>query len=190
MEAILRTEGEMCIRYAPGGLLSVATQASRNLYQYFGASCEIAEYSHSYCKAVEGLVGNVISIIQGLPLDDFQSVGWTAQGCPIAITKSGISVDGPGKHHDARSKKFYHNEPGLGAVFLVPRAKEAMELLVWGFDADGLAQAVRLIPTLTGAGQPDFVVVRKQCAWEGSAGVFALGFFDAQWRVSAASYLG
>ena len=80
-------------------------------------------------------------------------------------------------------------EVGMGAIFLRPLLDERLEVVVWGFDKQGLRQAARLMPMLTGVGQPDFIVVSKRCAWEGAAGVLALGSFDNFWRVSEASFI-
>lgn len=80
-------------------------------------------------------------------------------------------------------------EVGMGAIFLRPLLDERLEVVIWGFDKQGLRQAARLMPMLTGVGQPDFIVVSKRCAWEGAAGVLALGSFDNFWRVSEASFI-
>lgn len=42
-----------------------------------------------------------------------------------------------------------------------------MKLMVWGGDLAGLRHAASLAPTLTGSGQPDFVVVSDRCRWNG-----------------------
>lgn len=172
----------MRVRYAPLDVLSEALQITRNLYQYFGASCELAEYS----KSVEGS-GNVISVLQGLPSVVLKSSRWEADSHPIAITDHCVEIS----RNDGSSSalKHYPLEPGLGAIFLVPRPNEAVELRVWGRDSEGLGHALRLVPSLTGVGQPDFVLLRRECAWKGSAGVLAMGFFDSQWQVSRGSYL-
>lgn len=77
----------------------------------------------------------------------------------------------------------------MGAIFLRPLLNERLELVVWGFDQQGLRQAARLVPMLTGVGQPEFVVVSQRCAWEGAAGVLAMGSFDNFWNVSEASFV-
>ena len=175
--AILRTRGEMQVRFAPQSTLPMACQISRNLYQYFGASCDIGPLS----KPVSD-TSNVISVLQGPPKNN-----WATIGHPIVIGSTGVEVEGPSSC--IPPKKLYPSEPGLGAIFLVGRSEEKLELRVWGYDTDGLQQALRLIPTLTGVGQPDFVIVRKECAWKGAAGVSAMGFFDSRWKVSNGSYL-
>ena len=182
IEAVLHTQEEIRIRFAPQVILPAACQVSRNLYQYFVASCEIAHFS----RPLTGH-GNVISIVQGIPSSLFPASIWDAPGHPVVITDRGVEIDGPPS--SMPSKRLYPVKSGLGAVFLVGWESEALELRVWGYDSDGLHGALRLIPSLTGVGQPDFVVVRKECAWRGSAGVLAMGFFDSHWRVSEGSYL-
>ena len=79
-------------------------------------------------------------------------------------------------------------EVGMGAIFLRPLPGERLELVVWGFDKQGLRQAARLVPMLTGVGQPDFVVVSRKCTSKGAAGVLAMGSFDNFWKVSEGSF--
>lgn len=86
-------------------------------------------------------------------------------------------------------KKVFPFELGMGAIFLRPLLDKRLELVIWGFDKHGLRQAARLMPMLTGVGQPEFVVVRKRCAWKGAAGVLAMGSFDNLWKVSEASFV-
>lgn len=85
--------------------------------------------------------------------------------------------------------RLYPSDEGLGAIFLRPLPDERLNLVVWGFDDAGLRSAARLVPMLTGVGQPDFIVVSKVCAWKGAAGILALGFLDHRWNVSKTSYL-
>ena len=87
------------------------------------------------------------------------------------------------------TKTFIPFEIGIGAIFLRPLRDGRLELVVWGSDKQGLRQASRLMPMLTGVGQPDFVIVSKRCAWEGAAGVLAMGWFDNHWKVSEASFV-
>ena len=61
--------------------------------------------------------------------------------------------------------------------------------MVWGVDLVGLEQAARLVPALTGVGQPDFVVMSAECRLLGHAGVYAAGFFDYSWQISESSYI-
>ena len=74
------------------------------------------------------------------------------------------------------------DEP-LGAIFLRPlQDEDGLELVVWGSDSGMVQQAARLIPMMTGSGQPDWVVLRRRGAWMGAGGV-EMGFFDWRWRV-------
>lgn len=88
----------------------------------------------------------------------------------------------------ALRQKYIYGEPGLGAVFLRPCPDEKLELVVWGTDLDGLRLAARLVPTITGPGQPEYVVLGKRSRWEGVAGVYAAGHFDWSWQISPSSY--
>jgi hypothetical protein len=87
------------------------------------------------------------------------------------------------------SQHDYHYEDGLAAIFLRPLHNESLELMVWGVDLVGLEQAARLVPALTGVGQPDFVVMSAECRLLGHAGVYAAGFFDYSWQISESSYI-
>ena len=82
----------------------------------------------------------------------------------------------------------YQFQEGLGAAFLRPLPDERLELVIWGYDDLGLRQAARLVPLLTGSGQPDFVIVSKKSRWQGANGALAMGFFDYSWNVSKASF--
>ncbi len=91
---------------------------------------------------------------------------------------------------DARGRRrLYEFEDGLGMICVSPLANERLELKIWGFDQRGVNQAARLLPMLTGVGQPDFVLFGKRCAWEGAAGVYAMGSFNNSWNISDASFL-
>lgn len=91
------------------------------------------------------------------------------------------------KHNDTST--IFKLQEGLGAIFLRPMPNERLELVIWGFDRLGLRLAARLLPMLTGVGQPEFSVVSKRNAWEGAAGVLAMGFFDSFWNISNSSFV-
>lgn len=78
---------------------------------------------------------------------------------------------------------------GLGAILLRPLPMERLELDIWGFDSFGLRLAARLLPMLTGVGQPEFIVVSERCAWEGTGGVLAMGSFDRHWELSEMAFV-
>jgi hypothetical protein len=174
MEAILGTIDTFLIRPSSSSTLSIALQVSRNLFQYFGADSEIVsesplDLSHR---------GNQVSIAIA------DEAGLWRPGLPVSKTPNGISIE-----TRKGVKRTYPLEEGLGAIFLAPLPHEALELCIWGHDADGLRQAARLFPMLTGTGQPDFIVVAKECRWRGAAGVKSMGFLDHDWKVSEASYV-
>ena len=154
----------------------MAVQISRNLFQYFAADSEIVNLS-----ATPGShSGNVISVSLGCDSPMLRS-----NSDPIGLNSArGLYIHRPGG-----VKTVLPFEIGMGAIFLKPLPGERLELVVWGFDKPGLRQAARLMPMLTGVGQPEFVVVSKRCASEGAAGVLALGSFDNFWKVSDASFV-
>jgi len=84
---------------------------------------------------------------------------------------------------------FYAVEhDGLAAVFLRPLEHDRLELVIWGSTHDSLAVAARLVPMLTGVGQPEFLIVTKESKLKGLEGVVAMGSFDSQWNMSKASF--
>ena len=124
--------------------------------------------------------GNLVSVFQGK-----KNIPYFAPGFPIQLDeKSGIRV-----YKEGGQQYRYNFEEGLGLICLKPFQNSKLELVLWGFDMTGLQLAARLFPMLTGVGQPDFVIVTRRMAWEGAAGLRALGYMDSNWRVSAASYL-
>jgi hypothetical protein len=124
--------------------------------------------------------GNIISIIQGI--DD---VSWNTPSFALQIVPDvGVVIAENGGH-----KRKYPFIAGLGAIYLQPLPHERLRLVIWGYDKYGLEYASRLVPMLTGVGQPDFIIVSKECWWKGTGGVLAMGFFDYMWNVSRASYL-
>ena len=153
----------------------MALQVSRNLYQYFGADSHIA--AGPFHEALSS--GNVITLVLGT--DELPT---PLPSHPISICReSGIVID---KRNN--KKRTYAFQDGLGIIFLRPLSTERLELVIWGFDDSGLRQAARLMPMLTGVGQPDFIVVGKRMAWEGAAGALAMGSFDSLWQISEASF--
>ena len=154
----------------------IALQIARNLYQYFAADSEIIDMD----AAIGSRSGNVISVTLG------------PDSSVLGSHSDSIGLDDGGTLYIRRSggiKTVFPLELGMGAIFLRPLLDERLELVVWGFDKQGLRQSARLMPMLTGVGQPDFVVVSKRCAWEGAAGVLAMGSFDNFWKVSEASFI-
>ncbi|KAL9111561.1 MAG: hypothetical protein Q9227_004049 [Pyrenula ochraceoflavens] len=178
MDAILRTN--MPFHITAGKTpeeLAIALQISRNFLQYFSADASI---SIPCPPLMDHSEGNVISV--GIRAG-FESLSY--EDHPISIEAEHICLN----HTMASRRTCYPYKPGLGAIFLSPLANEQLQLIVWGYDEAGLRQAARLVPTLTGAGQPDFVILADECRWKGHAGVLAAGFFDYAWRISSGSYL-
>lgn len=151
-------------------------QVSRNLFQYFRADTEIFDREDS----LEHHRGNVISIEEGPEMSSPMLSSY-----PIHIVRSqGIWV-----RHANDGQKCYRFEKGMGAILLRPLPDERLELMIWGYDGDGLRQAARLLPMMTGVGQPEYVIVSKKCAWKGIGGVLAMGSFSSFWNIpEAASY--
>jgi hypothetical protein len=133
---------------------------------------------------LKGTKGNVITVAVGdLPqpptnLDFPVSINTTSQ------ENAKVSIrDYSGLIHEIRP-----NHGRLGAIFLRPLPDERLELVVWGETLEQLWWSSRLVPTLTGVGQPDFIVFDHELRWKG-ADAAVMGFFDAWWNVSGGSVL-
>ena len=176
LHAILRTRGQFVIRATTAESFEVALQTSRNLFQYFAADSEIVDLDTDVTRQK----GSVISV--ALNLDFPRSA---SQFHSIELKEArGLVV----RRHNGL-ERIYHLQEGLGAIFLRPLPFGRLELVIWGYDSWGLRLAGRLMPMLTGVGQPDFIVVSKECAWKGAAGVLAMGSFDNIWTISEASFI-
>lgn len=175
MTAILRTHGPFIIEHPRTNNTShLALQISRNLYQYFHADAVIL--SNTTSIAVANASGNVIHLAVGGGLTSADP------GFPIQVSTSGASL------RDSRGREQLY-EDARGAAWLQPLNGERLKLVLWGVDDGGLAQAARLVPMLTGVGQPDFIILGEETKWKGIEGALALGFFDSQWRVTASSFV-
>ena len=180
MTAILRTQGPFIIRHLGENTTThLALQVSRNLHQYFQAGANIIS-SPSWSITMNG-TGNVITLAIGAAIapsihSDF----------PIQADSSGITV----RDYNENPHHYDGENASLGAAFLRPLEDERLELVLWGSDAEGLSQAARLVPMITGVGQPDFVVLGESAKWKGVDGAVALGFFDYRWKVTASSVVG
>ncbi len=176
MTAILRTQGPFIIRHPSSANSSrIALQISRNLHQYFQADTRIvSSMTDSVCL---NSTGNVITLATGSSLEASQT------SFPIQVGASGITVC------DYRDRKQAYGEEARGAAFLRPLEGERLELVLWGADDEGLRQVSRIVPMLTGVGQPDFVVFGESAKWKGIEGVLAMGFFDSDWEVSSSSVI-
>lgn len=175
MSAILRTNGSFVIRHHDSQNVHVALQVSRNLHQYFSADSVIVSdpsWSNSPSET-----GNVISLAIGGEVPPSLHPDF-----PMVVGTAGVSVrDSKGHRHD------FTEDGRLGAAFLRPLEGERLELVLWGSDSLGLALAARLVPMLTGVGQPDFLVLGESTWWRGVEGALALGFFDHEWAVTPSS---
>jgi dienelactone hydrolase len=176
LDAIMRTLGSFKIMIYSNNTLDVALQISRNLYQYYHADSSIINCSSRDANQT----GNLISLAVGtdLPAGELETF-------PINILPTGIEIR---RSHRSPIQVIPH-EAGLGAIFLRPLGNEQLELVVWGSDQSGLRQVARLVPTLTGVGQADFIILSKRAAWQGHAGAIAMGFFDFEWQISEGSYI-
>lgn len=175
--AILRTQGAFIIRHQGLNTTShIALQVSRNLHQYFQADTEVIP---SISQNGTGIgTGNVITIALSNHLPSSLHPDF-----PIQPNSSGVVV----RDSRGRQRQYSSDDTSLGATFLQPLEEERLELVLWGSDAEGLAQAARLVPMLTGVGQPDFVVLGESAKWKGVDGALAMGFFDHKWEITPSS---
>ncbi|KIW92854.1 uncharacterized protein Z519_06703 [Cladophialophora bantiana CBS 173.52] len=177
LDAILRSAGPFEVVYDSDETLSIAVQTSRNFLQYFGGDTNIVASSR-YEQALDK-EANVITIWLGTFVPDSPLPGF-----PIRLVNEQILFTA------ADSRLISLNlESGMGGVWLRPLPGERLELVVWGVDEVGLRQAARLVPTIAGAGQPDFVILGNEARWKGHGGAIAMGFLDRNWKISSASYL-
>ena len=176
LDAVLRTSDAFTIQYGNESELELAVQVSRNLYQYFAADSVIQTPGSK-----NGLRGSLITLAIGAQLA-------VQDGFPIRVSAATGRLQ-------IRDHDGYWGTPGgsrskIGAIFLRPDVTEryGVELVVWGETPAMLEQAARLVPMLTGTGQPDFIILREDAKWKGVDGTY-LGFFDAWWRVARSSVL-
>lgn len=180
LDAILRTDGPFCITYLSQLAKDTALQISRNFCQYYGADTRITA---SYEEARAGTGANLITVAIG---SDFPNISHPhgPYYSQMRISKEGVQII---DQHTSRSHK-YDSINGLAAVYLRPVTDDRLELIVWGADAESLDIASRLVPLMTGSGQPAFIVADKTMLWKGLDGVLAMGWFDANWGVSCNSF--
>jgi len=175
MTAVLRSQGPFIIQHPGSATTShLALQIARNLHQYFQADAVI-ESATPYPMAGNN-TGNVIALAVGPDPGGLD-------GHAIRVGESGVTI----RDQTGRDKSY--GEEARGAAFLRPLDSNRLELLLWGADDDGLRQAARLVPMLSGVGQPDFAIFGESARWRGVEGVLAMGFFDSMWRVTASSFV-
>ena len=178
MDAILRTNGPFFIKAEDVSSETIAVQISQNLLQYLGADSELS--MPTWRTPGSESEANVITIGTG------GSIGpGTFMEHPVHVQGGAVYVrDGRGD-----TRRYDAGDSGLGAIYLRPLMGERLELVIWGVDLESLVTAARLMPMLTGTGQPDFVVTTNKSRWQGLEGMVALGFFDSSWNVSRTSFL-
>lgn len=147
---------------------------SRNLNQYFRADTIIL--SRATKTEFGNASGNIILLGLG---DDLKGA---KPDFPIQVSSSSIALK------DSRGREQQYSD-ARAAAWLRPLGGERLELVLWGKDDEGLRQAARLLPMLTGVGQPDFVVLGEEAKWKGIEGALAMGFFDSHWQVTASSFV-
>lgn len=179
LDAILQNPGPFQIVPLANASMPLAMQISRNFLQYFGADSEVLE-ALDYPSARSSASNLILLARQFDPIPPSQ-----LEGFPLQISKHGIRI----RQAFRKREILIPFSAGLGAIFLRPLDNERLELIVWGWDPLGLYRASRLIPTLTGVGQPDFILLGDKSGWMGHAGALALGFFDYSWNISDASYV-
>jgi len=176
--AILRTHGNFVVRYNNRDTYDQALQVSQNLHQYFSADTLLV----SDDEYIDNHSGNLITVATG--------------DAPKASAMPNFPIR-PGSTGELRIRvphgqdRLYQEEDGgsgLGAIYLRPLSKERLELVIWGADSDGTARAARLLPLITGVGQPDFVVLGEASSWKGVDGAVATGFLDHEWNVTKTSF--
>ncbi len=178
MEGIFRSKSAFSIVAHSPGLRKIALQVSRNLFQYYAADTDITS---DYTEALR-TSGNIISVAIGSDLPR-----GVLQHHPIQASSNAVALTF-GRRDHVWSK---HDHPGLAATFLrpLPGKNKRLELVIWGSDAEALRTSARLMPLLTGTGQPDFVIMDRTMLWKGIEGTLAMGFFDHSWSVSPNSYI-
>lgn len=178
IEAILRTNGTMLIQVVDFVSQRIAVQVSQNLLQYYGTDSRIINVATR--PEVPQSHGNVITVGIGGEIGAGQ-----LKNHPVTVHEGEIHI----RDASGITNRYTAENSGLGAIFLRPLSEDRLELVIWGVDASSLATAARLTPSLTGTGQPDFVVTSAKCKWQGVEGVLGMGFFDSQWNVTRTSFL-
>jgi hypothetical protein len=92
------------------------------------------------------------------------------------------------RNHNGFVHEIRPHHGHLGIIYLRPLPDERLELVVWGQTPEQLWWSSRLVPTLAGVGQPDFIIFDHEFRWKG-ADAAVIGFFDAWWNVSGGSVL-
>lgn len=96
------------------------------------------------------------------------------------------SAGAPSAAFGLDGKKFA--SPGTGLVALGALGGGRLGLLVHGTDAQGLAKAIRRVPSSSGMAGADYIVDGPAAGWMGDGGVLAAGYLDALWRPGPTSW--
>nr|POE84627.1 putative secreted protein [Quercus suber] len=177
LDAILRTRGVPTIVVRSDAAQDVSLQISRNLYQYYAADSDITA---DYERAINQWGNNIISVAIGSD----PPAGIEPYFHAIKIYSDHVEIT------DLDNvQRYYSSANGLAAIFLRPVQGRRLELVVWGVNEESLEIAARLVPLMSGSGQPDFVIADKSMLWKGVEGTLAMGFLDSYWNVTRNSYL-
>jgi hypothetical protein len=188
LEAILRTTGPFTLAYHGNDSFSTALEVARNLHTYFYADAELVDGN-----AIHTSIGNQITISVGNDIPTYLCT----EDFPISLcanddgTKGSVTLSLRALHPPAKTFKLDSGQIEAGAIFLRPISSslgETLELVIWGSDTTMLSQAARLVPMMTGTGQPDFIVLDRSAAWRGVDGT-SLGWFDAWWEMGRGNCL-
>ncbi|KAK6003951.1 hypothetical protein QM012_008801 [Aureobasidium pullulans] len=174
MDALFRTQNTLQIISHSPQARHTAVQISRNFYQYLGADTEVLDSGMGPSRQYS----NIVRVVSSKDPPASHLNGFALQ----VDSSNGISI------RTTAGQIMYPSSAGLGAIFLRPLPAGAVEMVVWGHDADGLDVASRLVPMLPGVGQPEFVVADRRILQEGAGGVLAMGSFDHLWNVTENSY--
>lgn len=173
MHAILRSRGSFGI-LACREAEELAIQTSRNLLQYYGADAEIKIVPEQHQEGS----GNLITIWQGKGLPSSKLAGF-----PIQVLGDVVHLERD--RRDGSSRALFDVCAG---AWLRPLEDEKLELVIWGIHQRSLRHAARMVSTLTGGGQPEFVLFGCE-GRHGLDNIVATGFFDYAWNISARSYV-
>jgi hypothetical protein len=176
LDALLKTESRFTIAYSGLETGKVALQISRNLHQYYYADSEIVD-----SLTPGNMSGHVITIAIGAQLPPSVVPEFPIKLSPKTNRLMILNSEGKWETLGGSTR-------AMSAVFLRPLEKGRLELVVWGDSLDTIQQAARLVPMLTGTGQPDFVIIGEDGRWKGADAAY-MGFFDAWWKVSRSSVL-
>jgi len=181
IDALLRTKGPFVISYLKPEAFPLAVDISRNFHTYFYADSQI---SGSLPVDLPAHSGNRITLGLSTAFPEAREP-W-----PFAIRLTSVN---PYRLSVKNHEGFWHDitatEGSLAAIWVEPLSEERVHLMIWGEDIEGLKQAARLVPTITGVGVPDFVILDGKTKWKGAEGVLAMGFFDSFWNITASSFI-